>query len=92
MKKEHTALPVAASLLIVTSITAFGNETSVERKRLPEKDFVPYLPALPPHAPWLQLDARPKLPKGDYPLGREAESIGRLTARAHTQPIFERRM
>ena len=78
MKKERTALPLAAALLIVASIPAFGSETSVVRTTASEKDFAAYLPALPPHAPWLHLDARTKLPKGDYPLGREAESIGRL--------------
>jgi len=102
MKKERTALPLAAALLVVASIPAFGNETSVVRTTASEKDFAAYLPALPPHAPWLHLDARTRLPKGDYPLGREAESMGRLVvlgafptqlaAREETQPIFERRM
>ena len=99
MKKERTALPLAAALLIVASMPAFGNETSVVRTTAPEKDFAAYLPALPAHVPW---NARTKLPKGDYPLGREAESIGRvavlgafptqLAARQDTQPLFERRM
>jgi hypothetical protein len=100
MKKERTALPVAAALLMA-SIPAFGNETRVVRTTAPEKDFAAHLPALQPHEPWLHLDARTKLPKGDYPLGREAESIGRLavlgafltqlSALEDTQPIFERR-
>jgi hypothetical protein len=101
MKKERTPLPLAAPLLIVASMPAFGNETSVVRTTALEKDFAAYLLALPPHAPLLHLDARTKLPKGDYPLGREAENIGRLavlgafstqlSAREDTQPI-ERRM
>ncbi len=101
MKKERTGLPLAAALLILASIPALGNETSSVRTG-PEKDFSAYLPALPTHAPWLRLDARTKLPKGDYPLGRDAESIGRLalpstsptqlSAHQETQSCFERRM
>jgi hypothetical protein len=32
-----------------------------------------YLPPASPNVPWLNLDRKTKLPKGDYPIGRNAE-------------------
>ena len=34
--------------------------------------FDAYLPATHPAVPWLNLDPRTRLPKGDLPIGREA--------------------
>jgi hypothetical protein len=64
--------------MILPAVPAFGGEniSSVVRTLAPAKDFATYLPALPPHAPWQSLDARTKLPKGDFPLGRDTDDIG----------------
>ena len=40
-----------------------------------------YLPAATTHIPWLNLDSRTKLPKGDYPIGRDVSSIEPLILR-----------
>jgi hypothetical protein len=79
MSKKRSALLLTGALLIPPA-SALGSEniSSVVRSPAPPKDFAAYLPALPPRAPWLSLDARTKLPKGDFPLGREADGIGRL--------------
>ena len=40
---------------------------------VPDKSFETFLPPNNFNVPWLNMDARTKLPKGDYPLGRNAE-------------------
>jgi hypothetical protein len=71
---------LAAALSMLGSVPLLGNDTnpSILHVPSPEKDFAAYLPPLPAQAPWLRLDARTKLPKGDFPIGRDAGSIGRL--------------
>jgi hypothetical protein len=39
MKKDRSVLPLAAALLILASVPALGNETSVIRTAAPERDF-----------------------------------------------------
>ena len=81
MSKKHSILPLAAALMILPAVPAFGSENipSVVRTPAPAKDFAAYLPAVPSHVPWLlSLDARTKLPKGDFPLGRDTSRIGHL--------------
>ncbi len=80
MRTGRTTLPLAAALSMLASVPALGNDTvpSMLRVPSPEKDFAAYLPPLPAQAPWLRLDARTNLPKGDFPIGRDAGSIGQL--------------
>ena len=35
--------------------------------------FESFLPPVSPSVPWLNLDRKTRLPKGDYPIGRNAE-------------------
>ena len=101
MKKDRTVLPLTAAFLILASVPALGNETSVVRTSA-ERDFAAYLPALPPHAPWLRLDARTKLPKGGFPIARAAQGFGQLalpfnsptqlTIRHDADTAFEQRL
>jgi hypothetical protein len=37
------------------------------------RSFESFLPPVFPSVPWLNLDTRTRLPRGDYPLGRDAE-------------------
>ena len=80
MSKKHSILPLAAALMILPAVPAFGSESmpSVVRVLGPAKDFAAYLPAVPSHVPWQSLDARTRLPKGDFPLGRDTGGIGHL--------------
>ena len=37
------------------------------------RSFESFLPPAPQQVPWLDLDRKTKLPRGDYPIGRNAE-------------------
>jgi len=38
-----------------------------------DRSFESFLPPVSPSVPWLDLDRKTRLPKGDYPVGRNAE-------------------
>jgi hypothetical protein len=44
----------------------------LEYKGLEYKDLESFLPPVTADVPWLSLDRRTKLPKGDYPIGRDS--------------------
>jgi hypothetical protein len=46
-------------------------QTLVQRSDWQDRKFETYLPKLNATVPWLELDTKTKLPKGDIPLGRE---------------------
>jgi hypothetical protein len=50
----------------------------VQRSDWQNRKFETYLPRSNATAPWLELDTKTKLPKGDIPLGRDVASVGRL--------------
>jgi hypothetical protein len=50
----------------------------VQRSDWQNRGLETYLPPLPSTVPWLDLNSRTKLPKGDLPLGRTAASAGRF--------------
>jgi hypothetical protein len=50
-----------------------GTETLLRRVDYVDRGIEPYLPPLSATVPWLNLDRTTKLPKGDYPIGRNAE-------------------
>ena len=78
MNKELFAVLMAGTLMVPHVSPALGDEStgSVLRAEWQSKNFAAYLPELPAAAPWLYLDARTKLPKADFPLGRPTNSIG----------------
>jgi hypothetical protein len=86
MRIDRIVVPLAAALVVLAAAPALGTETSVVRTA-PARNFAAYLPAPSSDVPWLKLDARTKLPKGDFPLGHNAESVGRFTllSAPHTQ-------
>lgn len=60
------------------TVPVFGTETLLSQTLLrkanaPDKNFEAFLPPANFNVPWLSIDPRSKLPKGDYPLGRNAE-------------------
>ena len=83
MTKSALALAIASILALPPHIApARAGEQAVSLvKRMDWRDsgFASYLPSPASQAPWLNLDVRTKLPKGDFPLGRNADSIGQLT-------------
>ncbi len=60
-----------ASAAIIADATAQSvlRRTDAQQAR----SFESFLPQIPVSVPWLNLDQRTKLPKGDYPLGRDVE-------------------
>ena len=71
MRKIFIAI-AAASFIVLPSANA---GESVVRKADWKDSF---LSSTGDTVPWLNLDSRTKLPKGDFPLGRHAEGLGRL--------------
>jgi hypothetical protein len=64
-----------ATVLLAGALTVpvFGTETLLRKAEAPDKSFEAFLPPANFNVPWLSIDTRTKLPKGDYPLGRNVE-------------------
>lgn len=64
-----------ATVLLAGALTVpvFGTETLLRKVQAPDKSFEAFLPPASFNVPWLSIDTRTKLPKGDYPIGRNAE-------------------
>ena len=66
-----------AALAVFISVPAVSAQSILQRSDWKERGLETYLP--PPPAsmvPWLDLNTKTKLPKGDLPLGRNAISVG----------------
>ena len=72
MTKHLTAVLLATCLW---SPQAAG-ESILQKTDWQGTKFETYLPSPGPDVPWLNLESRTKLPKGDIPLGRYADVIG----------------
>jgi len=66
---------VAAGTLCVSDA---AGQSLVQRSDWQDRKVETYLPKLNATVPWLELDTKTKLPKGDLPLGRDVASIGRF--------------
>ena len=51
-------------------------QSLVQRSDWQDRKFETYLPRVNSTVPWLELDTKTKLPKGDIPLGRDVASVG----------------
>lgn len=58
---------------LATAPQVAGTETLLRKVNYLDRGIEAYLPPPAPTVPWLNLDRRTKLPKGDYPIGRNAE-------------------
>ena len=67
--------PLVALALASTALVLGAQAESVVRKTdAPgSRALESFLPPVSPAVPWLDLDAKTRLPKGDYPIGRNAE-------------------
>jgi len=72
MRKVSIGL-VTMLLAGALTVPVFGTETLLRKADAPDKSFEAFLPRANFNVPWLTIDPRSKLPKGDYPLGRNAE-------------------
>ena len=53
-----------------------AGQSLVQRSDWQDRKVETYLPGPKATVPWLELDTKTKLPKGDIPLGRDVASIG----------------
>lgn len=51
---------------------------SLQRSDWQDRKFETYLPRVNTTVPWLEIDIKSRLPKGDSPLGRDVASVGRF--------------
>ena len=72
MRKVSIGL-VAMLLAGALTVPVYGTETLLRKADAPDKNFETFLPPVNFNVPWLSIDPRSNLPKGDYPLGRNAE-------------------
>lgn len=67
MRKHQAALIAAALVGAVALPQVSATETLL--KRVEHKGLEAFLPPVTTRVPWLDVDRRTKLPKGDYPIG-----------------------
>ena len=72
MVKHLLAAVVATAIWIPEA----AGQILVQRSDWQDRKFETYLPRVHSTVPWLELDTKTKLPKGDIPLGRDVASFG----------------
>ena len=72
MMKYLFAAAVAATICIPQA----AGQSLVQRSDWQDRKFETYLPRVNSTVPWLELDTKTKLPKGDIPVGRDVASVG----------------
>lgn len=80
-------LVLAATLAAVLCVPEAAAQSLVQRSDWQGRKFETYLPRVNTTVPWLDIDTKSRLPKGDIPLGRDVASVGRfvLPSRADIQ-------
>jgi hypothetical protein len=68
----------AALLAAAIYIPEAAGQSLVQRSDWQDRKFETYLPRVHSTVPWLELDTKTKLPKGDIPLGRDVASVGQF--------------
>ena len=72
MMKQIFATALAASVCVPEA----AGQTLLQRSDWQERKLETYLPKVNVTVPWLEIDSKTKLPKGDIPLGRDVASVG----------------
>jgi hypothetical protein len=70
---KHLFAVVIAGVICISQATG---QSLVQRSDWQDRKFETYLPRVHSTVPWLELDTKTKLPKGDIPLGRDVASLG----------------
>ena len=65
-----------AALAVFLFVPHASGESILQRSDWQERKLETYLPPPGPTVPWLDLNTKTKLPKGDLPLGRNTASAG----------------
>lgn len=67
-----------AALAVFLWMPHASGQSILQRSDWQERGLEAYLPPVTTTVPWLDLNTKTKLPKGDVPPGRNAVSAGRL--------------
>jgi hypothetical protein len=76
-------LVFAAALAAIVSVPEAAAQSLVHRSDWQDRKFETYLPRVNTTVPWLEIDTKTRLPKGDIPLGRDVASVGRFVLPSH---------
>jgi len=71
-------LVFAAAFAAVIGVPESAAQSFVQRGDWQDRKFETYLPRVNTTVPWLEIDTKTRLPKGDIPLGRDVASFGRF--------------
>jgi hypothetical protein len=69
-------LLIAATVAVCVCISQAAAQSLVQRSDWQDRKFETYLPQPNASVPWLEIDIKTRLPKGDIPLGRDVASVG----------------
>ena len=67
---------LAAAFAAVIGVPEAAAESLLQRSDWQDRKFETYLPRVQTTVPWLEIDTKTKLPKGDIPIGRDVASTG----------------
>lgn len=84
MMKTAYACGFAAALMTAHAVA--GESSIIRKGEWQGASIESFLPSPSPAVPWLNIDSRTKLPKGDFPVGRHADAIPPLDLPAGQPP------
>ena len=76
-------LVFVAAFAAVMGVPEAAAQSVVQRSDWQDRKFETYLPRVNTTVPWLEIDTKTRLPKGDIPLGRDVASVGRFVLPSH---------
>jgi hypothetical protein len=76
-------LVFAAAFAALIGVPDAAAQSLFQRSDWQGRKFETYLPRVKTTVPWLEIDTKTKLPKGDIPLGRDMASVGPFVLRSH---------
>ena len=76
-------LVFAAAFAAIIGVPDAAAQSLLQRSDWQESKFETYLPRGDTTVPWLEIDTKTKLPKGDAPLGRDVASVGPFVLPSH---------
>jgi hypothetical protein len=74
-----------ALALTVLAVEAVAQSLVRKTDAQESRRFETFLPPVSPSVPWLNLDVKTRLPKGDYPIGRNAEATPFVLRSPHVE-------
>jgi hypothetical protein len=67
---------IAATAAVLACAPEAASQSILQKSDWKATSLEPFLLPADGGVPWLQLDIRTRLPKGDLPIGRQARSVG----------------